>query len=227
MSRVYIVVEGQTEEAFVNDVLGPILHPQGVYPYPCLIGRPGHKGGRVSYERAKRDVTLFLKQDQTAFCTTMFDFYGLGPGFPGKSPPGNLPGAQQVAGIEAAIKADLLATLPAALGVEARFLPYLQLHEYEGLLFSDPEAFARGIYEPNLIPIFKRIRDEFPTPEDINDDPDTAPSKRVVAAHPAYRKPLYGALAALAVGIETMRRECPRFNQWVGRLETLAIKGSF
>jgi hypothetical protein len=121
------------------------------------------------------------------------------------------------------VKAEVVAALPAALRVDARFIPYLQLHEYEGLLFSDPSAFAAGIYEPGLANVFQQIREQFPTPEDINDGPGTAPSKRVIAAHPQYRKPLYGALAAMAVGIAAMRRECPHFNQWVTRLEALAV----
>lgn len=63
------------------------------------------------------------------------------------------------------------------------------------------------------------MRDKFPTPEDINDDPVTAPSKRVLAAYPQYRKVLHGTMAAQAVGLENMRRACPHFRDWLERLE--------
>lgn len=221
MSRVYVVIEGPTEEAFVRDVLRQTLYQRDIYLIPRVIGRPGHQGGRVTYERAKRDVSLFLKQEPEAFCTTLFDLYGLGPGFPGTEYPVNLPNIEKVTRLEAAVKADILATLPASLRVDARFFPYVQLHEYEGLLFSDPDAFARGIQEPGLAPEFRHIRNQFASPEDINDDPENAPSKRIIALHPRYRKVLNGVQAASAVGIDAMRRECPHFNQWIATLERM------
>jgi len=104
---------------------------------------------------------------------------------------------------------------------DIRFLPYLQLHEFEGLLFSDPTAFAAGIGQRQLAEQFERVRREFATPEDINDDAITAPSKRVLRAYPSYRKVLHGTQAARAVGIEKMRQECPHFRGWVDQLEIL------
>ncbi len=108
------------------------------------------------------------------------------------------------------------------LRADVRFLPYLQLHEFEALLFSDPGAFARGIYKPHLTEALQRIRAGFPTPEDINDNIETAPSKRIMKLYAGYRKPLYGSLAALEVGINRMRDECPHFSEWVARIEALA-----
>jgi len=93
-----------------------------------------------------------------------------------------------------------------------RFLPYIQLHEYEGLLFSDAQAFASGIAQPHLVQQFEAVRNDFPTPEDINDHPDTAPSKRVLRIYPKYRKVLDGTLAAKAVGVDRMRQEMPTFS---------------
>jgi hypothetical protein len=122
--------------------------------------------------------------------------------------------------IEQAVKADIVAEVP-DLRADVRFLPYLQLHEYEGLLFSDPAAFASGIGLHHLATQFQAIRSAFPTPEDINDDPNTAPSKRALGAHPSYQKVLDGTLAAQAVGITRMRQECPHFRAWVEQLEAL------
>lgn len=104
---------------------------------------------------------------------------------------------------------------------DVRFLPYLQLHEFEGLLFSDPVAFASGIGEPRLASRLERIRNPFETPEDINDDPTTAPSKQVISVCPSYRKVLDGTRAARAVGIARMRQECPHFRNWLEQLEAL------
>jgi hypothetical protein len=95
------------------------------------------------------------------------------------------------------------------------------LHEFEGLLFSDPPAFARGINQSNLAGQFQSIRNGFPTPEDINDSPTTAPSKRVLQLCRSYRKVLNGTQAAMTVGIEAMRRECRHFREWIERLEKL------
>ena len=215
-----MVVEGQTEESFVNNVLAPALWPREVYATPVIIGPPGHKGGNPKYARLKKDVLKQLKQDRSAYCSTMLDFYGLGTDFPGMPQPANIDIINKVRGIEQAVKADVVAELP-ELRADIRFLPYIQLHEYEGLLFSDPTAFASGIGQPHLTREFQTIRNSFPSPEDINDDPNTAPSKRVVRAYPQYRKVLDGTLAAQAVGLLSIRQECPHFRGWIEQLETL------
>ena len=221
MTRVRVVVEGPTEESFINQVLAAALWPQRVYLTPIILGVPGHKGGRTNYARVKRDVLVQLKQDKTACCSTMVDLYGLGQGFPGTPLPPNLPNIEKATRIEQAMAEDIAAAA-ADLRPDVRFLPYLQLHEYEGLLFSDPPVFARAIYRPDLAAQFQAIRNQFPTPEDINDDPTGAPSKRVLQVYPSYRKPLHGTLAAQAVTIAKMRQECQHFNDWISRLEALA-----
>jgi Domain of unknown function (DUF4276) len=93
------------------------------------------------------------------------------------------------------------------------------MHEFEGLLFSDCERFGRGIGRSDLAAGFQAIREQFDTPEEINDSPETAPSKRVIELVPNYDKPLMGTLAVLEIGIDTIRRECPHFNQWLTRME--------
>jgi hypothetical protein len=223
MTRVHIVVEGQTEESFVNQVLAPALWTRQVFLRPILLGAPSHKGGNVSFARVRRDVLVRLKQDRAAYCTTMFDFYGLGKGFPGTLPPPILSNVEKVARLERAMKDYIIAEVP-DLRPDVRFLPYLQLHEYEGLLFSDPEAFANGISHSHLTPQFQAIRQSFPTPEDIDDIPDNAPSKRISDLCPSYNKVLDGTRAASAVGIDAMRRECPHFRDWVESLVQLGTQ---
>jgi hypothetical protein len=225
VTRVYLVVEGPTEESFVNNVLAPILWTRRVYLNPLIIGFPGHKGGNPTYARLKKDVLKQLKQDRLAYCSTILDLYGLGADFPGLPLPANLQNLDKVLRIEQAVKADIVAEIP-DLRPDVRFLPYIQLHEYEGLLFSEPAAFASGIAQPHLTPQFQTIRNAFATPEDINDNPNTAPSKQVLRIYPAYRKVLDGTLAAQSVGIERMRQECPHFRQWIEHLELLGSYGS-
>jgi hypothetical protein len=216
--RIYVVVEGQTEESFVKDVLAQTFWPRQASLIPILLGKPGHKGGRPTYARLRQDVISQLKQDRNASCSTMLDFYGLGVDFPGKPMPPNLSNIQKVERIEQAVKEDVCQQVPNA---ETRFIPYIQLHEYEGLLFSDPAAFARAIKKSNLAGQLKKVRDGVPTPEDIDNHPDTAPSKRVRQIHPPYQKVIDGTLAGREVGIEAMRRECPHFRDWLERLEKL------
>jgi hypothetical protein len=100
-----------------------------------------------------------------------------------------------------------------------RFIPFVIMHEFEGLLFSDCTAFARSIGQTRIAPSFQAIRDQFPTPEEINDSPITAPSKRVQELVAGYEKPFHGTLAALEIGLQSIRAQCPHFNDWLVRLE--------
>src|ERR1035437_6720578 len=100
-----------------------------------------------------------------------------------------------------------------------RFVPFVVMHEFEGLLFSDCAGFSRGIGRSALETEFRKIRDQFATPEEINDSPLTAPSKRVIDLVPGYEKPLLGTLAVLEIGLDAIRQECPLFRGWIERLE--------
>ena len=209
-----MIVEGATEESFVSGPLAEVLWLRQVYVRPIVLG------GRTKYVRVKRDILRQLKQDHGSYCTTMIDFYGLGGGFPGTPAPLHLNSIQKVEHIERAVKEDVCRQIP-EFRPDVRLIPYLCLHEYEGLLFSDPDAFAQSIGQPHLASRFHRIRNDFPTPEDINNDPETAPSKRVIDTYPTYRKVIEGTLAARAVGIQRMRQECAHFRRWVEQLEGL------
>jgi hypothetical protein len=221
VKRVYVVAEGPTERSFIEEVLAPSLWDREIYLHPRILGPRGHKGGNTKYARVKKDVLVLLKQDQNAHCTTMLDLYGLGAGWPGLPLPPSLGNHAKVSRLENAMAAELAAEIP-ELRPDLRFLPYLQLHEYEGLLFSDPHAFASAIGKQDLGQRFQEIRDHFDTPEDINDNSATAPSKRVLGLYGGYRKVLEGTIAAKAVGIERIRAECPHFRAWIESLESLA-----
>lgn len=95
------------------------------------------------------------------------------------------------------------------------------MHEFEGMLFSDCRRFAGGIGRPDLAAALQGIRDQFASPEEVNDSPETAPSKRILQLIPGYEKPLLGTLAALEIGLPAIRRECPHFRGWLDRLASL------
>ena len=217
MIRVLVIVEGKTEESFVNEVLAPDLCSRNVLLTARILGVPGHKGGRTSYDRVRSDVILCLKQETRNYCSTMPDLYGLGQGFQGMPLPAHLTGIQKAIHIERAMSEDICRIIP-DLRPELRLVPYIQVHEYEALLFSDPHALAESLNQPHLRPQFQKVRDSVPTPEDIDDGRDTAPSKRILGVHPKYRKRLEGTLAAQVIGIQIMQRECPHFSDWLARL---------
>jgi hypothetical protein len=229
--RLHILAEGQTEESFVNEILAPALAAQDVFANVHRIKTGRHRGtvfrgGLVKYEHLARDLTLWMKEDQNedSWFTAMVDFYGLPGDFPGLG--GLVPthGASDgVTGLEAALKGDIVTRL-AGVPVSRRFIPYIQLHEFEALLFSDPTAFLEAFPDgQQAVAHLSATRTQFPNPEDINDKPATAPSKRILDLFPDYQKPVAGLLIAQRIGLAAIRAVCPRFDAWVARL--LALKG--
>ncbi len=112
--------------------------------------------------------------------------------------------------------------LSAHFGNRANFLPYLSMHEFEALLFTAPEELARTLTEPLKAGSCAQVRAEFTRPEDIDERPNQAPSKRIIALFPSYRKALHGPATAKRIGLETLRKQCPHFNGWIQHLEAFA-----
>ncbi len=222
MIRVHVICEGQTEEMFVNELLQPVFMHKDIWLVPALVGKPGHKGGNFKFERLKSDVENRLLQEKTAYCTTFFDFYGLPQNFPGKN---DVDESADVAEKASIMKAKMTDELTRLLGQDAmrRFIPYVQMYEFEALLFSDPDAFARGVDMPNIAQKLTAIRDDFPSPEHINNSPNTAPSKRIEQLIFGYEKPLMGSIAALEVGLNAMRERCALFDCWLKDLEAIPL----
>ena len=222
MVRLYIICEGQTEEEFVNNLLAPHLHEYGVQAIPIVIGTHGHKGGNVNYQRLWRNVRNTLRKENACYCSVLIDYYGLPSDFPGK-----LESKSEVVlpDVAAVFRTSLENALRNDIGENSirRFIPYVQMHEFEALLFSDPMLFATGISRPDLHAKFQGIRNGYATPEHINDEPNTAPSKQVIDVFPGYerQKPLLGVLAALEIGLHKIRQECPLFDAWIAQLEAL------
>lgn len=224
MSEVFAVVEGQSEATFIREVLAPWLASRTIYLVASPVGKPGHKGGNV-YSSAKRDFMKFLKQRTDTYVTSFFDFYGMTHDWPGRKHADELSHDEKPLAVERAIKADVTSALDPSIN-PARLIPYVQMHEFEALLFARPAALAEIIGQSSAEARFTEIRARAKTPEHINDDPNTAPSKRIAkifAEHAVrYRKPLHGAIAAKRISIEIMRQECQHFDQWVQALLMLA-----
>jgi hypothetical protein len=223
MIRLHITTEGQTEREFAEAVLMPHLSKYNVFVYACnvLIGKETWaskqtRGGLVNYKKAKRDILDWIKQDNHPECrfTTMFDLYGLPKGFPGyaeackKTDP-----YERVKILEESMKQDIN---------DSRFIPYIQIYEFEALILAAPESlgieyhrYATGI--SNLVSMVGNKN-----PELINDGVQTAPSKRIRQQIPGYNKVTAGVLVVKETGLPTLRAKCRHFNEWLLCLEQLA-----
>ncbi|SRR5260221_5067882 len=227
MIRLLIHVEGQTEEDFVNEVLMDYLLAKGYDAVSArIVGNARlrrRRGGIRPWPSVKKDIINHLKEDPTCIATTMVDYYALpqegGGAWPGRRKAAGLTAKKKAPCVESALLDDLIAEMGKHFNPR-RFVPFVVMHEFEGLLFSDCAGFSRGIGLPRLEADFRAIRDQFPTPEEIDDSPITAPSKRIRDLVPGYEKPLLGSLSALEIGLMSIRRECPHFDDWLRQLES-------
>ncbi len=215
MKRLYIIVEGQTEEEFVNTILSPYFIKNNVYDIrPIKIQTSkGHKGGFVNYKHLKNDVNKLLKSQTDIIVTTLIDFFRLPESTPNYHVSMRLNNSiQKVESLERAIFEDVSSS---------SFLPYIQLHEFEALLFSS--IIGYNSFWNTKTKIISKIQDilsKYPNPEDINDNPITAPSKRLSSIIQGYDKIVYGNLIAQEIGIEKIIEKCPRFRNWINALVT-------
>ena len=228
MTRLLIHVEGQTEETFVNAVLGPHLYKLGYSMVGArLLGNArqrSRRGGVKPWPAVRKEIINHLRQDPGCIATTMVDYYGLPQsgqrGWPGRAAASQLAFPRKASTIEDLLLADVCGQMGGSFNPD-RFVPYVMMHEFEAMLFSDCAAFASGIGRPDLAPRFQAIRDEFASPEQIDDSPTAAPSKRIATLVPGYQKPTQGLFAIQEIGLDAIRAECPHFRAWLERLESL------
>ncbi len=205
MKHLAIVVEGDTEEEFVKQVLAPHLVAHGV---AVAAMKPRGQGGNISVDRLA-PVLAGLSWNFDAV-TSLVDFYGFKRKRDGES----------ASDLEVRINARVKRHNPRGADAVRQFA-YVQQYEFEALLFSDPTAF-------NVIPglpsgalhALEQIARQF-APEDINDDRNTAPSKRIERIVPGYSKRLHGPIVAKEIKLDVIRAACPRFDAWTSRLESL------
>jgi hypothetical protein len=218
--RVLILVEGRTELRFVKDVLGPAFEQRQLYFFPTIINTkrvktgPSFKGGVVSFGKFRNDLRRLLSSDREALVTTLLDFYRLPADFPGMTDRPRGTPLDRVTHVEAAMAQHF--------GSPPNFIPFLALHEFEAWLFSSPDALPRVMTEMEKMPRLVKIRNSVQTPEEINERPGHAPSERIAAIFPAYRKTLHGPTTAARIGLDGIRAECPHFNEWLKKLEVFA-----
>lgn len=197
MVRIGISVEGPTEERFVKSVLGPYLFNKDI----CIT--PISMGGDVSVDRVKSELKKIASSFE--FVTTLYDFYGF------KKKAEN----ETKKSLEEKIYDN------SHDGVKPKLVPYIQMYEFEGILFSCPEAMQRGLNDENAREWCEEVLNEFEgNPESINNSILTAPSKRL-EKHTDYRKTTHGPNIAKEIGVDTIREKCSGFNEWLNKLEQL------
>ncbi len=213
MKRLNIVVEGQTEQCFVKEVLSPYLMNKGVMSVTAILIRTSKngRGGFVNYQHLRNTVKGLLHNptDDNLVVTSFVDFFRI---------PNNMPSyyeamqhnddSHKVEALQQALDVDI---------ADKRFIPYIQMHEFEALLFSNNNGFE-CYWDNELSTETRNIINEFDNPENINSSPEKAPSKRLLAINQKYDKVLEGNLIAIEVGINEMLAKCPRFSDWISRI---------
>ncbi len=222
MVTLYVVVEGQTEQTFVGTVLAPHLMALGVYVHAKLVARRRggviHRGGVTTFPPVGNTIRNLTRQHTRpgVYFSTMLDLYKYPTDAPGWDDSKALTPPRR--------RAEHLQDALAAHVSDHRFIPYLQVHEYEALLFTDPQWLAFSFpSQKAAVDTLVAVAAQFASPEDINDSEQTAPSKRIIAVIPDYdsRKTTAGPQTAELIGLPAIRAKCPHFGTRVKKLEGL------
>ena len=216
MKYVYIYCEGQTEESFVNDVLYPYFSRMDIYVTPIIhktkrTPTKAFKGGVSRYAPIK-DELIKLCQDSTCIVTTMFDYYAMPDDTPSIDHQ-DIDIYKRIDFIENAVNEDI--------GCK-NLLFNLVLHEFEALLFSEPQAFEH-IANDKVVRQLQAIRNSVDTPEHINNSAATAPSKRIQNVVNGYSKVRQGIIVAKYIGIDKMMSECKHFSAWIDKIVDFTV----
>ncbi|NGZ06365.1 MAG: DUF4276 family protein [Magnetococcales bacterium] len=222
MVRVVVFAEGQTEEKFIKQLVAPAFWPSMIYLEPRLLKTSQNsKGGAVSFERLKFYVSNTLKETNAPTLATFLDLYALDTDFPAYAEVRSMTGLyQKVHRLETALSQAIVEQV----GCQPhRFIPHIQPHEFEGLLFSDVAALCAT--EPGWRSQQSELTDiyhQFQNPEHINGEYESRPSMRLERIlRPKYKKTRHGPLAAEQVTLEVMEQQCPHFRGWLERLRSL------
>ncbi|CDG22268.1 MULTISPECIES: DUF4276 family protein [Xenorhabdus] len=218
--EVMAIVEGKTEQIFIEKMLQPYLAEKMIFISATQVSKPGQKGGDVRFSRVKKDIEMHLKQRPTTYVTTFIDYYGTNE-WPGLETLNRHWEPKQIAEhLHLSTQNEVRQFLPAQ-RVDERFIPYIVMHEFEALLFSDKEILANelNIDEQEVEQVLQECRE----PESINNSPQTAPSKRLGkwSANGVFAKTTTGIAIAEKIGIPKMREKCPLFDEWLHKLEIL------
>jgi hypothetical protein len=218
--EVVIIVEGRTEQLFVEKLLSPYLASKNIFICATQVTKPGQKGGDVRFSRVQRDIGLHLKQRRDIYVTTLIDYYGTS----------EWPGMDQIVGndspeaiaekINRSTKAEIT-SLYAEQAAERRYIPNMAIHEFEAYCFSDANILSEELkVEQSKI---SSIVDTCGSPERINNSHDTAPSKRLdkLSHNGKFNKTIAGINILKRIGIDCIRAKCPVFDHWIATFEHL------
>lgn len=220
MRRVVVICEGQTEREFCNSIMSPFFIQQDIIIQAPLIKQS--MGGIIGWQSLKKQIEITLATDSTAYVTTFIDYYGLYSrhAFPSwDEAEANVSRNYRMNILENGMLQDISETY------RYRFIPYIQLHEFEALLFIDYKYYTEQFENSEIRhqSEFKKIFEDYENPELINNGPSTAPSKRLMKYIEGYNKPIYGNLMADVIGLNNIRAKCPRFNGWLEQIEAIEI----
>lgn len=220
MVKLAIICEGKTERLFAEQLLAPHLVAFGVEVQAIEVGVDCKQpGGNVSFERIMRDLELLLSTYDKV--TTLVDYFRLGKGWSGLgSVTPTMSSSEQAETVERAALNDAIKRLP-NLDIAHRFIPNVLMHEFEGLLFTDPVAIVEITHARSATDALILVAQEFASPEDINSGKATAPSKRLASLGANYGKIAHGARIAFKIGLAAMRSKCPHLGSWLQILERL------
>jgi hypothetical protein len=229
----YVIAEGYSENGFLKKLLAEPLGLAGVALHVPIVGKANRKGGLKfrSFDEICREAVEFLTSRQAPYVTTFFDYYGLptansgGWDFVAKAKAGHSTAAAAADEIQQRFHSRVTSLIGRD-DVANRFNPYIQVHELEALYFSQPDVLAQTLGDPTLTSLFDKIVSQCSGCENINDSPDTAPSKRIEKLCSRYKKGRSTMAHAPRLGgnlsLVAIRSACPRFDAWVSRLESAA-----
>jgi hypothetical protein len=212
-----IHVEGDTEKRFVDRVLRSYLTSLGfIVKVQTNQTDATHSGGLSTYAQFRKN-TLRLRDRESCLITTMIDLYQLPSDFPGKGEAESRKNAEEkVLFLEQKLKEDLHELSP-------DFIPYIQLHEFEALLFSSVDTINRNLQNatPSTLRKLKKVLDKFGEPEKI--DTNKGPSVHLKEIYEnQYQKIYHGIPITEQIGLEAIREACPHFDNWLKKLEEYA-----
>ena len=228
MNELVVIVEGETEQTFVRDQLAEHLAPHNTTVWPVLPGRRRIHGGVKKWEVARQDIIRTLKERR--YCSTMFDYYAMPNDWPGRKEAAGKAWPARARYVEEMIHAEIVTAMGNSFDPKY-FIPYIQLHEFEALVFSQVETLASvlspigGQSSERLVETFSKILRVAGHPEAINDGYETCPSRRIEKIVPAYRKRLQGPIVTRRIGIDVLREQCTHFGEWLAHLEQLGALG--
>jgi len=227
MKYLNFIVEGSSEEAFVNDVLIKHFASFNIFVsarkiktgWDRLNNKPS-KGGLLKYVQFRNDVLRWIESDRNQpqfWYTSMLDLYA----FPNDELSPYNASVQSIN--DPYLKIDALETAIAQDIKHSQFIPYVQLHEFEAFLLVEPDRLI-SMYPDGQAGI-NRLKRDIGTkrPEEINESPQTAPSKRIIKYLPDYegQKAQVGPLVAEDIGLIALRNNCRHFNDWIMKLEQI------